>query len=915
MTLRSTFLLFLTLLLTAALFSQQEARLLRFPATNGQSIVFTYAGDLYTVAVSGGIARKLTNHDGYEMFPRFSPDGSQLAFTGQYDGNTEVYLMPADGGVPQRLTYTATLSRDDVADRMGPNNIVMAWKHTAPEIAFRSRMISYNSFNGSLFTVSVDGALPQQIEVPRGGFCSFSPDDQKMAYNRIFREFRTWKRYRGGMADDVWVFDLNSKQIENITQNPAQDIIPMWAGDKIYVLSDRDENQRMNLYSYDLTTKETKQHTTFSDFDIEFPSLGKDAIVFENGGYIHRFDLASEQAAKVSISIQEDFSSGRGGIIEAGGKVANYEISPDGNRALFGARGDVFTVPAKEGPTRNLTNSSGVHERNSKWSPDGKWIAFISDQSGENEIYITVQDGSGKPQQITSGADTYYYQQYWSPDSKKLLWADRKQRLRYVDIATKQITEVTSATAREIRQYTWSPDSKWISYTNPEEDGMNRVYLYSLAQNKSHPVTEGWYDANSPAFSTDGKYLMFASSRDFNPIYSWTEWNHAYRDMERVYLITLSKDTKSPFTPKSDEVEIKKDKEKKKKDNGKDAGEKQDGKSISLTVDIDGISGRVIGLPVKASSYGNLAGIDSKIYYIRNGSEDKKPQLLVYDLKKEKETELGQINGYEISTDSKKMLVSQNGKYAIIDLPKGKIKLEKTLDLSGMEMTLDRHAEWRQIFHESWRQMRDFLYVPNLHGVDWEGVRKKYEPLLAHVNHRNDLTYIIGEMIGELNVGHAYVGDGDRPQPKRISMGLLGAVLEKDAGSGYFRINKILKGENWGTPRRSPLTEIGVNVREGEFIVAVNGQATNSMKNIYQSLVNTAGKQVVLSVNSTTSEQGARKVTVVPIGDEAPLYYYNWVQENIEKVNKATDGKVGYIHIPDMGRPGLNEFVKHFYHL
>jgi tricorn protease len=916
--------LLFSVFLSTTLFSQKEARLLRFPATNGEQIVFSYSGDLYTVPGSGGVARKLTGHEGYEMFPRFSPDGKQIAFTGQYDGNTEVYVIPAEGGIPQRLTYTATLGRDDVSDRMGPNNIVMAWKNRRPEIAFRSRMRSYNSFNGSLFTVSAQGTLPQQIEVPRGGFCSFSPDDQKMAYNRIFREFRTWKRYRGGMADEVWIFDFQTKQIENITNNPAQDIIPMWADNKIYFLSDRDENRRMNLYSYDLASKETKQHTTFSEFDIKFPSLGKTAIVFEYGGYIYRFDLATEQASKVEISILEDFNSGRGGVIEVGDKVSNYEISPDGKRALFGARGDVFTVPAENGPTRNLSSSSGVHERNSKWSPDGKWIAFISDLSGENELYIVAQDGKSQPRQITRNADTYYYQMYWSPDSKMLLWADRKQRLRYVDIASEKITEVAQATAWEIRQYAWSPDSKWITYAKPEEESMNKIYLYSLAQNQSYEVTDGWYDANSPAFSNDGKYLLFASSRDFSPIYSWTEWNHAYQDMERIYLVTLSRDTDSPFKPKSDEVEIKKDegeseKDKaNKKDEGKSEKDKEEDKaakkeSVVVKVDVGGLKERVIGLPISTSAYSNISCIGTTVYYNRSGSKDEKPKLLMYDLKEQKETELGQINGYEISADEKKMLVSQNEKYAIIDLPKSAVKLEKTLDLSGMEMNLNRQAEWKQIFYECWRQMRDFFYVPNLHGVDWEDMRKKYEPLLAYVNHRNDLTYIIGEMISELNAGHAYVGGGERPELKRIPLGLLGAELEQDKTSGSYRITKIIPGENWGNPRRSPLTELGVNVKEGDYILAVNNQPTSQFKNIYEALVNTSGKQVVLKVNSTPVEAGSREVTVVPISDEAPLYYYNWVQGNIEKVNQATGGKVGYIHIPDMGTEGLNEFIKHFY--
>ncbi|MDZ7331355.1 MAG: PDZ domain-containing protein [candidate division KSB1 bacterium] len=903
----------LLLILTSLAVAEDEARLLRFPAIYNDQIVFTYAGDLYTVAANGGIARKLTNHEGVEIFPRFSPDGQYIAFTGQYDGNTEVYLIPAEGGIPKRLTYTATLGRDDVSDRMGPNNIVMGWKNKSKEIVFRSRMKSFNPFIGELFAVDLNGDLPEQLPLPRGGFCSFSPDDQKLAYNRVFREFRTWKRYRGGMADDIWIYDFKTKKTENITNNPALDIIPMWSGNKIYFLSDRDENQRMNLFVYDLTTKETTQLTNFVDFDIKFPSLGNKAIVFENGGFIYKFDLTTNKLEKVTIYIADDRVNGREEIRNVSKNITNFEISPDGKRALFGARGDVFTVPAENGPTRNLTTSSGIHERNSKWSPDGKWIAYVSDRTGEDEIYIQAQDGSGVPIQITQGNDTYIYQPHWSPDSKKLLWGDRRQRLRYVDIETKQIKEVYQSKVWEMTDYSWSPDSKWIAFTRPEYEGMNKICMYSLEKNEVYEVTDGWYESAQPVFSSDGKYLFFVSNRDFNPIYSWTEWNHAYQDMQRIYFVTLSKETKSPFEPKSDEVEVKKEETKapaEKKDEKKAKAEEV--KQLVVKVDVDGLKDRIVALPIQASSYGNLASVGELLYYTRKGSKDEKQLLFMYDLSKQKETELGQVDGYEVSADQKKMLVAQAGSYAIIDLPKAKISIEKKLDLSGMEVRLDHQAEWAQIFEECWRQMREYFYVPNMHGVDWKAMKEKYQPLVKHVNHRIDLTYIIGEMIGELNVGHTYVGGGDMPQAKRVQTGLLGAQIVKDR-SGYFQIKKILKGQNWSNAYRSPLTEIGVNANEGDFIVAVNGQSTKGMNNIYQALVNTVGKQVKLRLNTVPSETGSREVTVVPIADEANLYYLNWVEDNIRKVTEATDGKVGYIHIPDMGVTGLNEFVKYYY--
>lgn len=891
---------------STVLSAQQESRLLRFPAIHGNQIVFTYAGNLYTVSSSGGVARRLTDGPGFEMFARFSPDGKTIAFTGQYDGNTEVYAMPAEGGVPRRLTYTATLGRDDVSDRMGPNNIVMTWKDSS-HIVYRSRWIEWNDFKGQLFTVARSGGSSEQLPLPRGGWCSYSPDGTKLAYNRVFREFRTWKRYRGGQADDIWIYDFASKTTTDITNNPAQDVYPMWSGNRIYFVSDRDEHKRFNLYVYDTGSGQTEKLTSFTDYDIKFPSLGDEAIVFENGGFIYRFDLAKGETQKVSIMIGEDFASGRGGLHDVSKEVTNYEIAPDGSRALFGARGDVFTVPAKYGNTRNITGTPGVHERNSKWSPDGKSILFISDASGEDEIWIAPQDGLSPARQITTGADTYKYQPFWSPDSRKILWADKKLRLQYVDADSRAVTQVARATAWEFTDYCWSPDSKWIAYAKPEEKKLATIQLYSVESKETIEITDGWYESYGPAFSSDGKYLFFVSDRNFRPVFGQLEFNHIYRDMAGIYLITLAQATKSPFEPKSDEVKITE------AEKGKAAGKKEPEKSVSVTVDPRGIQDRIAALPIPGSAYSNLKSAGDKLYYSRNGSKDEKPKLFLYEFDKLKETELGDVNGFEISSDGKKMLVNQGGEYAIIDLPGSKIDTKEHLNLADMKVDLDRRAEWNQIFRECWRQMRDFLFDPNLHGVDWTGIRKKYEVLLPYVNHRADLTYVIGEMISELNIGHTYVGGGEYPKPERIQTGLLGATILPDPSTHYYRITGILKGENWEKSGRSPLTEIGVDVKEGDYIIAVNGHPTNTMPDIYGSLVNTAGKQVTLRVNAEPKEEGSHETIVVPTADEHDLYYLKWIQGNMEKVSRATDGKVGYIHIPDMGTPGLNTFAKYFY--
>jgi tricorn protease len=913
----------LSLTLIAMLFlfavsAQNEARLLRFPTIHGNQIVFTYAGDLYSVDRAGGMARKLTNDEnGFEMFARFSPDGKQIAFTAQYDGNTEVYLMPSDGGVPVRLTYSATLNRDDISDRMGPNNIVMTWRDNE-SIVYRSRKQSFNDFKGQLFVTSVKGGLSEELPLPCGGFCSYSPDKSQLAYNRVFREFRTWKYYRGGMADDIWIYDFRTKQTENITNNPAQDIFPMWVGDKIYFASDRDRT--MNLFVYDLKTKETKKLTNFTEFDIKFPSLGDNAIVFENGGFIYVFDLATQKYSKVTITIANDLITGRNQLKDASKFINSSSISSDGKRIAFDARGDVWTVPAKSGITRNITQTKGVHNRDVAWSPDGKYIAFISDRTGEDEIFLAKQDATGDAIQITKNADTYKYSPTWSPDSKKLLWSDKMLRLQYVDIDSKEVTLVDQAKAWEFSNYNWSPDSKWITYSYPDRRSFSIVYIYELASKTKTAVTDTWYSSGDAAFSNDGKYLFFTSNRDFNPTYSSTEWNHSYSDMTKIYFVTLAKATPNPFAYENDEVAVKKEEAKDttknagkdvKKDEKKDVT--KDEKKVDVKVDVDGIIDRIVVLPIDASNYFGIAAIGDNVYYIKGGGRHGQGGLATFNLKEKKESMLGDFYTYDISADYKKMMVGGQGKYAVIDLPKGgKIDVKDWADLSNMKLVVDLKAEWNQIYNESWRQMKYFLYAPNMQGLNWDNIKKKYEPLLPYVNSRYDLTYILGEMVAEISIGHSYVGGGDRPELKKIKTGLLGARMSRDA-SGYYHIDKILKGENWTREERSPLTELGVDVKEGDFIIAINGKPTKDMNDIYEALVSTAGNQVELTVNAKASPDGARKTIVVPTDDEAKLYYYNWVEDNIKKVSDATNGDVGYIHIPDMSVEGLNEFVKHFY--
>lgn len=896
------------------LFAQSDtARLMRFPTIYNDQVVFSYAGDLYSVNKAGGTAQKLTNDIGYEMFSRFSPDGKNIAFTGQYDGNTEVYMMPAEGGSPVRLTYTATLGRDDIGDRMGPNNIVMTWRDN-DHVVFRSRMHSFNDFQGALYLASTDGAVPEQLPFNRGGFCSYSPDKKQLAFNQVFREFRTWKYYEGGMADDIWIYDFASKQTINITNNTAQDMQPMWAGNKIYFLSDRDRT--MNLFCYDVTTKAIRKVTNYTDYDIKFPSLGNNAIVWERGGWLYYMDLATEEVHQINVMINSDFIYSRSELVDATKNTEGYDLGPDGNRMLLDARGDIFTIPAEDGITRNLNeNSSGSHERNATWSADGNWIAYVSDASGEDEIYMTDQTGNGTPQRLTTNGDNYKYAILWSPDSKKIMWADRKQDLYYIDVTTKAITKIDHSDVFEFNDYTWSPDSKWIAYSKPENTQKGRIFLYNLSTKISTPVTDGWFDAYNPAFSSDGKYLYLASNRDFNPTFSSTDMSISYNDMTKVYLITLSNETADPFAPKNDEVEKSKTETTPVTTDSKTSTTKNPTPTTEtkdIKIDLDGIMNRMVSLPIDASSYFGITGIGNSVYYLQQGMSDHETMLKRFDLDDKEEKTIGAFNNYQVSSNNKKMLLVKDGHYYIVDLPMGKTDVDDAVNTSNCKVWVDKHAEWQQIFTESWRQMRDFFWDPTMSGVDWKAIYNKYQPLVKYVNHRSDLTYVIGEMIGELSTGHSYCGGGDAPKADRINMGLLGATFHKD-GSGYFQLDKILNGANWDESLRSPLTEIGLNIHTGDYIIAINGKPTTGVMDMSEMLINTADKQVQLTVNSKPSAAGAHDVIIIPIKSESSLYYYNWVQHNIAYVDSVSHGQVGYIHIPNMGEDGLNMFMKLFY--
>ncbi len=901
----------LTFFLLVSVINAQETRLLRYPNTSADEITFVYGGDIYVVGINGGIARRLTSSEGYEQFPRFSPDGSTIAFVGEYDGNQDIYTLPSEGGTPKRITYEYV--QPNVADRQGPDKIIMQWTNDGNQILFRTREKSWNILVGQLQLVNKDGGLPKQVEVARSGFASFSPDGKKMAFNRIFREYRTWKRYSGGQVDDIWIYDFDTKKIENISNTKFQDIIPMWTGNKIYYLSDRDFT--MNLFCYDLTTKQTKKVTNFDNYDVKFPSLGKNHIAFENGGYIYLLDLATDQYKKVSITVKEDFPDLRPSIVKVNNRITGAEIAPNGKRAVFAARGDIFNFPSENGNVINLTKSNDVHDRNPVWSPNGRYIAFISDRTGTDEIFMMDQDGSNVVQ-LTNNGKFYRYSLKWSPNSKYLLSTDNTRNFYYIDIESKKQTNIFKSKSWTINNFTWSPDSKWVAYTSYANPKFGQVTLYSLDKNENYPITDQFYSAYGPEFSKNGKFLYYIADKTFNPSIGNFEYNYQYNNMSSIYGVTLQDTILQPFAVyKNDVVESQLD-EKDKKDTDKKSKKEKDKEALDLgfRIDLKGIKEREFEFPILVSNYSSLSATkNNKLYYLRSQS-GQGSKLYYYDLDNLEEKEIGDVSSYSLSEDEKVIFYTNKGEYFITKLSEKLNNKDGKIDVSKMEVLLDKRLEWKQVYNESWRNFRDFFYDPNMHGYDWNKLREKYAELLPYVVHRSDLTYIIGELIGELDAGHAYVTGGDMPKVKPMPIASLAADYEFDAKSGFYKIKKIYEGMNWEEGMRSPMTEPGLNIKNGNYLLKIDGVQLNEYLDPSSQLMGKAGKFTSIVINDKPSLDGARELYVKPIPSDIDIRYYDWVEHNRKYVDSVTNGKVGYIHIPDMmPNNGLNWFVRYFY--
>ncbi len=893
--------------------AQVNARMLQNPDVSKTHVVFSYGGDLWIVPKEGGTALKLSSPPGQELFAKFSPDGSEIAFNGIYGGNIDVYVMPFLGGIPKRVTHHGMMDR------------LIDWYPDGQSLVFASSMASGKQRFNQFYKVGRTGGLPVKLPIPYGEMASLSPDGKKIAYTPISQAFRTWKRYRGGWNADIWIFDLEKKTAENISRSTTNDEFPMWSGNKIYYLSDRGAEMRANIWSYNLDTKEDRQITKFVDFDIHFPSLGPADIVFENGGQLYLLSLADEKYRPVPVKLVTDEITLMPKVVKVSNLIQGGWLSPDGKRAVINARGEIFSVPAVDGPIYNLTKSPGVAERYPAWSPDGKSVAYWSDRSGEYELTIMDMEKPGSEKKLTSYGPGYRYQLFWSPNSKMIAFINQAMEICIYDLEKNSTLKVDKAhyfyegNLRGFRA-SWTFDSQWLAYSRDLPTRQTAIFLYDVKAGRSHQVTSGFYADANPTFDPDGKYLYFETNRTFRPLYGDMDNTFIYANSTNIVAVPLTEDVASPLAPKNDVAVIKKDEPKKdeqaaKKDEKapakEEAKDKEKPKEVKIT--LDNFENRLVVLPPPPGNYGDMAAVSGKLIYHKmpnTGAANRNRAVVFYDLEsREEKTIIDDSDVFMVSADGKKILVGKGGNFAVIDVAPAQ-KMEKLMPTAQMEMTVDPRAEWRQIFNEVWRLERDFFYDPNMHGVDWKGLGEHYGKLIDACVTRWDVNFVIGELIAELSASHTYRGGGDTDEAQTRNVGYLG--IDWEIADGAYRIAKIVSGAPWDSEVRSPLEMTGLKVKVGDYILAVDGLPLDVREDPWSAFEGFAGKTVELTVNSKPGLEGARKVIVKTLADETRLRNLAWIESNRKRVEEATQGKIGYIYVPSTGIDGQNELVRQF---
>jgi tricorn protease len=902
----------------AANVNVRDTRFLHQPATSGTHVAFVYADDLWVARIDGSDVRRLTTDDGVESNPAFSPDGSLIAFSAQYDGNTDVYTVPAAGGVPTRLTWHPGA---DVVQGFTPDGRRVLF--TSPRSVFTNRYTQ-------LFTVPLDGGMPDRLPIPNAASGAYSSDARRMAYNPIAPRFEQWKQYRGGTVSRLWLFDFASQDVEKVPQpaTRANDVDGMWIGATLYFRSDR--AGEFNLFSFTPGAKDVKQLTTHQDFPILDASVGGGKIVYAQAGYLHQLDPATGATKRIAIGVPSDLRETRARFVRGARWIRDAAVSPTGARAAFEFRGEIVTVPAEKGDVRNLTNSAGAHERSPAWSPDGMRLAYLSDASGEYEIHVVSHDGKGEVKKLKPGGSGFYSGLMWSPDSRKLAYTDNSQALFVIDVDAGTPSKVAANKVYgpvTILTYGWSPDSRWLAYTANTQALAMTLSVYSLDQKKSFPITDGLAEVSEPVFDRGGKYLYLFGSTDAGPVLDWfAQSTTDNRRTRHVYLVVLANNVPSPLAKESDEE--KPAAEKKPAGDAKPAAESAAAEPVRI--DFEGIEYRILDLPIGAGDLSNLqAGASGQLYYLRASADPPPPPdpqaqgppgpplqaLHRFDLaKRTDERILDQARGYYVTADGKKVMYRGRDAWSLVALPpNGRLNAaDGRLAVDSIEVRIDPRAEWAQIFDEAWRINRDYFYAANMHGLNWRAMKEKYAAFLPEAASRSDVNLLLQWMSSELAVGHHRVGGGDRLEtPRTVPGGLLGADYAIE--NGRYRFAKVFGGLNWNPALRAPLTEPGVNVRTGEYLIAVGGQDVRPPANIYSFFENTAGKIVELTVGPNADGTGSRVVKVVPVANEAALRNRDWVEGNLKKVDAATGGRVAYVYVPNTAQPGYDYFKRYFY--
>ena len=895
-----TFLLAFT---TLTSFSQINAKLIRHVDVSDTQITFVYGGDIWIMPRSGGQAIQITHSQGEESYPKFSPDGSEIAFTASYNGNLDVYVMPVNGGVPNRITYAS------FPDRM------LDWHPDGKQILFASRREINTPRTQQFFLISKKGGMPDKLNIPYGELASFSDDGNQLAYITKITENYPFKRYRGGLSSDIIIHDLKKNKAEKITSDHANDGKPSWSGDNIYFLSDRDKEMRRNIWVYNTKDKSIRAITSFTDFDITYISASSDALVFETGGTLYLMDLKTEKYNAVNVNVVSDLSVEIPKIKNVGNSIQNMSASPDGKRIVFEARGELFNVPAKEGYVVNITQSSSAFDQNPSWSPDGKQIAWWSDKTGEYEIHLqnTV---TKKTTKVTNRNGGFGYSLNWSPDSKKMVFIDEKNDIYIVDVASKKVTKIDDNIfnnghgGRFGFSFNWAHDSKWITYTKTIDNQNNAIFVYSLTENKVHQVTSGFYSDWDPVFSTDGKYLFYLTDRTFNASYSGLgDGTWIYPNNSQLAALSLTKDAPYLLLPKNDEVKI--------DSPDKSEDKKEDKKTETpLVIDWNNIESRITILPAKSGNLGSLNAFDGKIVYTRypiTGDRDNKPSLKLFDLKKlEEETIIDNIQSVKPTADNSSLIVRSSGKYGIIK-PAPKQKIKDPISTKNLVMQWNPKEEWRQIFNDTWRRHRDFFYDSDMQQVDWNELRTRYGALIEDARTRWDVTNIQSNLNAELSAGHTYASGGDSERINFIQTGFLG--IDFELHNNKYRIKRIVKPALWDTEVRSPFDRPGVDITTGDYILGVNGMDVSINKEPYAAFDGLSGKTVSISISKTGKDSDAKNFVVKCLTprEERTLRYHEWIESNRKMVENLSGGKLGYIYMSNTGGQGQLELVKMFY--